>query len=200
MNRPDSGRQRKLRHRKVKFFYVMQQLKGRAMNRIKVSRFFISVQLATWDSLSYNYTFCVSGLAGQQYVEVACLWQRSPVDACKSTGGISECCTDDKHGLHGQCWWSDVGAVIRVWCGCCELLLEAASDASVQVLSELLCVQPELLWILVWDFSTFRLTPSKALYFLLSSCFNTGEYFFLEWKSLILLSICKVKTLCYSKV
>lgn len=41
LTRLDSGRQRKLRHRKVKLFSVTQQLKDRAMNRIKVSRFLI---------------------------------------------------------------------------------------------------------------------------------------------------------------
>lgn len=96
MNRLDSGRQRKLRHRKVKFFYVTQQLKGRAMNRIKVSRFVISVQLAKWDSLSYNYTFYVCSSRGQQYVEIACLGQRSSADACENTGNISESCINNK--------------------------------------------------------------------------------------------------------
>lgn len=156
----------------------MQQLKGRAMNRIKVSRFFTSVQLAKWDSLSYNYTFYICSSGGQQYIEVTCLGQRSPVDAYKTTGSISEFCIDNKAWSAWALLVAAVGTVIRVWCGCCELLLEAASDASVQVPSEL-SVQLELLWILVWGFSAFRFAPSKALYFTLFSCFNTREYFFL---------------------
>lgn len=127
MNRLDSGMQRKLRHRKVKFFYVMQQLKGKAMNRIKVSRFVISVQLAKWDSLSQNYTFYICCSGWQQYVEVACLGQRSSAGACKTQAVFQSTLLIIKHGLHGQCWWSDAGTVIRVWFGYCELLLEAAS-------------------------------------------------------------------------
>lgn len=152
----------------------MQQLKGRAMNRIKVSKFFISVQLAKWDSLSYNYTFYVCSSGGQQYIEVACLGQRSSVGACKTTGCVSESRIDNKAWSPWAVLVADVGAVIRVWCGCCELLLEAASDAAVQVPSEL-SVQLELLGILVWGFSAFRFAPSKALYFRLFSCFNTRE-------------------------
>lgn len=41
LNRLDSRRPRRQRHWEVKLFHVTQQLKGTAMNRIKVSRLLI---------------------------------------------------------------------------------------------------------------------------------------------------------------
>lgn len=83
LNRLGSGRLRMLRHRKVKIFPVMQQLKGRTMNKgLSVLNL-----VSHWpnESLSCNYTLYICMVQDSSNIaEVACLGQRSSTDACKN--------------------------------------------------------------------------------------------------------------------